>query len=79
MIDKLATDGFDINFGARPLRREIEKQLENPLASYLINEGGKEHCEVNVTLKDNALCFHVNGQLVLDDEKKEQQDTPDSQ
>ena len=44
VISKLATDGFDINYGARPLRREIEKQLENPLASYLINHGGRHYC-----------------------------------
>ncbi|MCW8327453.1 ATP-dependent Clp protease ATP-binding subunit [Photobacterium sp. SDRW27] len=65
VIDKLATDGFDINFGARPLRREIEKQLENPLASYLINQGGKTQCVVDVTLESQEICFHVNGETVI--------------
>ncbi len=61
VIDKLAIDGFDINFGARPLRREIEKQLENPLASYLITQGGDTECTVDVTLSDSEICFQVNG------------------
>ncbi|PSW07404.1 ATP-dependent Clp protease ATP-binding subunit [Photobacterium lipolyticum] len=65
VIDKLATDGFDINFGARPLRREIEKQLENPLASYLINQGGKKRCIVDVTLENKDICFQVDGETVI--------------
>ena len=32
VLDKLASDGFDPVYGARPLRREVERQLENPLA-----------------------------------------------
>ncbi|WP_064602732.1 ATP-dependent Clp protease ATP-binding subunit [Photobacterium sp. J15] len=65
VISKLATDGFDINYGARPLRREIEKQLENPLASYLINHGGKTQCTVDVFLENHQICFQVNGDKVV--------------
>jgi ATP-dependent Clp protease ATP-binding subunit ClpC len=65
VIDKLAMDGFDINFGARPLRREIEKQLENPLASYLISQRGKTQCVVDVTLAGSDISFQVNGKTVI--------------
>ncbi len=65
VIEKLASDGFDINFGARPLRREIEKQLENPLASYLINQGGKKQCIVDVIIEDNEICFKVDENTVI--------------
>ena len=30
--EKLAMDGYDEAFGARPLRREIQRQIENPLS-----------------------------------------------
>ena len=35
--EKLAADGYDPVYGARPLRREIESQLENVLAPQLIS------------------------------------------
>jgi ATP-dependent Clp protease ATP-binding subunit ClpA len=65
VIGKLAMDGFDINFGARPLRREIEKQLENPLASYLISQRGKTQCIVDVTLAGSDISFQVNGKTMF--------------
>ncbi len=37
-LNKLATAGFDPVFGARPLKRAIQQQIENPL-SRLILEG----------------------------------------
>jgi ATP-dependent Clp protease ATP-binding subunit ClpB len=40
--DLLATQGYDPLFGARPLRRLIQKEILNPLASLLINEGKSE-------------------------------------
>jgi ATP-dependent Clp protease ATP-binding subunit ClpC len=35
--DKLAKDGFSEIYGARPLRRQIEEQIENPLSVKIIN------------------------------------------
>ncbi len=34
--DKLIEDGFDPAFGARPLRREVQRQIENPLSMALL-------------------------------------------
>ncbi|CCI81256.1 ATP-dependent Clp protease ATP-binding subunit [Lactobacillus hominis] len=36
-LDVLAKDGFDPENGARPLRRAIQKDLEDPIAQYLIS------------------------------------------
>ncbi|MDH3646402.1 MAG: ATP-dependent chaperone ClpB [Gammaproteobacteria bacterium] len=36
-IDKLADSGFDPVYGARPLRREIQQQVENPLAQKILS------------------------------------------
>ena len=34
--DKLADAGFDPVYGARPLRRAIQQQIENPLAQEIL-------------------------------------------
>ena len=34
---KLATDGFDPTYGARPLRRLIQREIENPLAMGILD------------------------------------------
>lgn len=36
-LDVLAKDGFDPEMGARPLRRSIQRDLEDPIAQYLIS------------------------------------------
>ena len=36
-MDKLADAGFDPVFGARPLKRAIQTQVENPLAQQLLS------------------------------------------
>lgn len=36
-LDVLANDGFDPEMGARPLRRSIQRDLEDPIAQYLIS------------------------------------------
>jgi ATP-dependent Clp protease ATP-binding subunit ClpB len=35
---QLAKDGFDPVYGARPLRRLIQREIENPIAIYLIQK-----------------------------------------
>ena len=35
-IDEIATIGYDPTYGARPLKRVIQKQIENPLASAML-------------------------------------------
>ena len=34
--DRLATDGFDPMYGARPLKRLIQQEIENPLAKRIL-------------------------------------------
>jgi hypothetical protein len=36
VIEKLAHDGFDPVCGARPLRREVERHIENPPAMKIV-------------------------------------------
>jgi ATP-dependent Clp protease ATP-binding subunit ClpB len=36
-IDWLAEKGFDPSYGARPLKRAIQRELQNPLASMILS------------------------------------------
>jgi ATP-dependent Clp protease ATP-binding subunit ClpC len=60
VYQKLAHDGFDPVYGARPLRREVERQVENPLAMKVI-KGECEGCaQVRIFVKDDHICFDIN-------------------
>jgi chaperone protein clpB len=49
----LIDQGFDTNFGARPLKRLIQKEILNKLAKELIKGDIKEQSKVTVDYKDN--------------------------
>jgi len=46
----LAKDGYDPEFGARPLRRLIQKRIENPLSSYVLKGKFKRGDKILVKL-----------------------------
>ena len=50
----LMDQGFDTNFGARPLKRLIQKEILNKLAKELIKGDIKEQSKVIVDYKDNT-------------------------
>jgi ATP-dependent Clp protease ATP-binding subunit ClpC len=54
----LVDTGYDPTFGARPLRRAIERYLENPLSSQILSGEYKEGDTVVVDLVDDELDFH---------------------
>ncbi len=47
--DFIAEKGFDANYGARPLKRAIQKYLEDPMAEVLIKANLKEGDIINVS------------------------------
>ncbi|HEY4514674.1 MAG TPA: AAA family ATPase [Candidatus Paceibacterota bacterium] len=49
-IDHLAVNGYDQNFGARPLKRLIQDKILNPVASQMISRKVEEGGEVAVDL-----------------------------
>jgi len=46
--DYIAERGFDANYGARPLKRAIQKYLEDPMAEVLIKAGPSDGDIINV-------------------------------
>jgi ATP-dependent Clp protease ATP-binding subunit ClpC len=52
--DFLSEKGFDPSYGARPMRRAVERYLEDPLAEALLRGDVKAGDSVNVIRKDDA-------------------------
>lgn len=59
VIAKLATDGFNPVYGARPLRREVERQLENPIASMIVENRCPAGCAIKTGIKDDLITLEV--------------------
>ncbi len=55
--DFLIEKGFDPIFGARPLKRTIQRFLEDPLASEIISKNFKDGSHVKVSRKNQELVF----------------------
>ncbi len=52
--DFIADKGFDEKYGARPLKRAIQKYIEDPLAEEIINSNLEEGDTISVGYKKNA-------------------------
>ncbi len=55
----LAEQGFDPQFGARPLRRVIQRYVESPLSVELLRGNLTGGAQVQVDLEDGSLVFHA--------------------
>jgi len=53
--DWLAKNGHDAEFGARPLKRLIQQEVENPLAIELLNGHISDNSEVYLSVKQDKL------------------------
>ena len=56
-LDRLAEAGFDPVYGARPLKRAIQAQLENPLANRLLKGEFSPGSTIEVSAVDGAMRF----------------------
>ena len=59
--DFLMEKGFDRAFGARPLKRTIQRYLEDPLAEDIIKGNFKKGGKIKITAKTDHLEFKVCG------------------
>ena len=53
----LAKEGYDPQFGARPLKRAVQEQLLNPLSMKLLEGEFKPGDKIKVTTKDDGLVY----------------------
>ncbi len=58
----LAAAGYDPAYGARPLKRVIQRQLQNPLANMILDGSVGDGDTVTVSAGDDGL--RINGELV---------------
>uniref|UniRef100_X1YZB2 Clp ATPase C-terminal domain-containing protein n=1 Tax=Capitella teleta TaxID=283909 RepID=X1YZB2_CAPTE len=56
-LDQLAEVGFDPVYGARPLKRAIQRSIENPLAEAILSGRFKPGDTINVVVNDGDLSF----------------------
>lgn len=52
--DHIVEKGYDANFGARPLKRAIQKYVEDPLAEHIINANLQEGDSINLTYDEET-------------------------
>ena len=55
--EKLATDGYDPKFGARPLKRAIEREIENRLSLSIVNRQFQSGDKIKAILQDGEIAF----------------------
>ena len=55
--DRLAATGFDPVYGARPLKRAIQQQVENPLANAILSGRFRPGDTIDVGVGDDGLAF----------------------
>ncbi|MBF2037167.1 MAG: ATP-dependent chaperone ClpB [Leptolyngbyaceae cyanobacterium T60_A2020_046] len=56
-MDYIAQVGYDPTYGARPLKRAIQKELENPIATKILEETIAAGCAVQIDVADGHLTF----------------------
>lgn len=56
----IAQEAYEPQFGARPLKRFVQRQIETPLARLMIGEELKEGTEINVYLENDEVKFEVS-------------------
>lgn len=59
----IAKEGFDKTFGARPLRRALQRHVENVLSNQILSGEINDGDIVNITADQNGLHFSVNSRV----------------
>ncbi|MBE6825094.1 MAG: ATP-dependent Clp protease ATP-binding subunit [Ruminococcaceae bacterium] len=58
VVEKIADEGFDDAYGARPLRRAIAKNIEDKLSEKLLDGSTKDSCTIH--------CDYCGGEYIFD-------------
>ena len=53
----VATKGYDVQFGARPLKRAIQNYIEDGISDLIVNGNLEPGATIHITLKENELAF----------------------
>jgi len=64
-MDYIAHSGYDPVYGARPLKRAIQRELENPLATMILETTFAEGAIIQVDMEDDHLRFAIQSTETL--------------
>jgi len=56
----LAKEGYDLLFGARPLKREIQRTVINPLSAAILSQELQAHQKATLYIQDHTLHYRVS-------------------
>jgi ATP-dependent Clp protease ATP-binding subunit ClpB len=59
---QIASEGFDPQYGARPLKRVIQRRLQNPLATELLRRNVPEGTAIKVDYVDDGFIFETSAE-----------------
>jgi len=71
-VKEIARTGFDPVFGARPLRRAIQKIVENPISSLIIEKKANQGDEVVVDFDGQQFIFTIQKATLIEKKEKKQ-------
>jgi ATP-dependent Clp protease ATP-binding subunit ClpC len=71
-ISFIADKGFDPEYGARPLKRSIQRYVEDPVAEEMINNPGMKSATISISYKkgDEELTVEVKNKVMKEEEKE---------
>ena len=55
--DYIAAVGYDPSYGARPLKRAIQREIENPIATKILEGTFAEGHTIHINVEDDKLVF----------------------
>ncbi len=70
-VDWLADQGYQPEFGARPLRRTIQREVDNQLSRMLLDDRLSSGQTVRIDVRDGRLVFEVSGAAKAASETKD--------
>ncbi|MDR2642814.1 MAG: ATP-dependent chaperone ClpB [Planctomycetaceae bacterium] len=59
-VEEIVNRGYDPVFGARPLKRVIQQQIQNPLAVQLLRKDADSNMNVKIDFKNNEFVFEIS-------------------
>ena len=65
-LQHLAKEGYNPQYGARPLKRFIQTKVMTPIANMMVSRGVMEGGSVSVDMKDTSTSLGTVGEFVFD-------------
>jgi len=64
--DFIIDSGYDVKFGARPLRRAIQKEIEDPLSLQILKGNCPNGSRIKASLRKEKIFFTINKPKILE-------------